>query len=124
MVETVPTDQPDGPPAYAQPSLQTVEEVWREWKAGVNGGPAISQLEERWGASWRRSGQQAQWFCRRKVVWDKVKELISLGHSEAAAVENVELLRGGGTLYQLVTKLKRERQDDGEGRAGSRRRQN
>src|SRR5258708_17595343 len=68
MVVTVPTDQPDGPPAYAQPMLQTVEEVWREWMAGVNGGPAISRLEERWGASWRRSGQQAQWFSRRKVV--------------------------------------------------------
>lgn len=96
------------PTAYYQPTLNTVPEVWKEWAVGINGGPAVSTLDNRWGISWRRSTQVAKWFSRRKVIWDKVRSLVAAGHHELAAVEQVERLRDGQSLNQLLQTLKRE----------------
>ena len=48
-----PTSGPAGPPAYAFINVRTVIEVWREYKEGIAGGPAVEQLERQWQARWR-----------------------------------------------------------------------
>jgi len=35
-----------GPPAYTLFDARTVADVWREWREGIAGGPALQVLEE------------------------------------------------------------------------------
>jgi hypothetical protein len=43
--------QPAGPPAYTLIAAHTVADIWREYKEGIAGGPAVEQLEQQW--QWR-----------------------------------------------------------------------
>jgi len=88
----------------------TVEDVWREWKEGFGGQPAIQKLEAQWGSRWRPGSTIRVQFCRRKVIWDAISSRISRGRSEAEAVAEVEQIRGDGSLNRLVDTLKQRRQ--------------
>jgi hypothetical protein len=55
---TEPTTQPAGPPAYNFISARTVGDVWREYKEGIAGGPAVEELERQWQARWRLTTAQ------------------------------------------------------------------
>jgi hypothetical protein len=115
-----------GPPLYtALAKAYTVRDVWREWKEGLAGRPAIRELEEMWGSRWRPGNTVRVQFCRRKVVWDEVLARVARGKSEEEAVTELELLRAGRSLNQLVDELKHRRQyrprassTRGQGRAG------
>lgn len=42
------------PPFYRMKvGLKTLREVWKEWKRGLDGGPAVEQLEAEWNTKWR-----------------------------------------------------------------------
>jgi hypothetical protein len=88
----------------------TVKEVWREWKEGLAGRPAIQELEERWGSSWRPGNAVRVQFCRRKVIWDELLARIARGKSEEEAVAELEQLRAGRSLNRLVDELKQRHQ--------------
>jgi len=49
-----------------------VKDVWREWKEGFAGRPAIRELEEKWGNSWRPGNTVRVQFCRPKVIWNEI----------------------------------------------------
>ena len=51
--------------------IQTVTDLWREWTSGVAGGPAVKDLELRWGAKWCQ-GNERRFFSRRKQIVDEV----------------------------------------------------
>jgi len=41
------------PPTYQlSRTIQTVHDVWKEWTAGLDNGPAVEALEQSYGASW------------------------------------------------------------------------
>ncbi|KFZ02293.1 hypothetical protein V500_00289 [Pseudogymnoascus sp. VKM F-4518 (FW-2643)] len=88
----------------------TVTDVWREWTEGLAGRPAIRELEETWGSRWRPGNAVRVQFCRRKVIWDEVLARAAHGKSEVEAVAELELLRAGRSLNQLVDELKQRRQ--------------
>ncbi|KAJ7668209.1 hypothetical protein B0H17DRAFT_1142560 [Mycena rosella] len=48
----------------------TITAIWDEWASGLNGFLAVRDLEERWGARWRRnnSGQKTEMGRRKKVI--------------------------------------------------------
>lgn len=99
----------------------TVTDVWREWKEGLAGRPAIRELEETWGSRWRPGNAVRVQFCRRKVIWDEVLARAAHGgKSEAEAVAELELLRAGRSLNQLVDELKQRRQGQLLDRSGQR----
>jgi hypothetical protein len=99
-----------GPPVVtALARAFTVTDVWREWKEGFAGQPAIRELEETWGSRWRPGNVVRVQFCRRKVIWDAVLARTARGKSEAEAVAELELLRAGRSLNQLVDELKQRR---------------
>ncbi len=93
------------PPAYTLIDLRTVADVWREWKEGIAGFPAVEQLESSWGAAWRPEAKQRVAFSRRKVIWDEINRLIQAGLTQDNAVAQVETLRSGKSLYKLVLLL-------------------
>jgi hypothetical protein len=88
----------------------TVKDVWREWKEGLAGRPAIRELEERWGSRWRPGNAVRVQFCRRKVIWDELLARTARGKSEAEAIAELEQLRAGRSLNRLVDELKQRRQ--------------
>jgi hypothetical protein len=63
-------------------SLVSVHDLWNEWSVGLNGGPAVSVLEEKYGTKWCGSDER-RFFNRRRRVIALVQELSSqLVHSE------------------------------------------
>ena len=105
---------PARPPSYKlSRTIQTVPDLWREWTAGLGGGPAVQSLEDLYGAAWRPLQSERVMFGRRKVIIDEIRARQRDGLSTAAAVEKVELVRqrGGNLslygLYKLLHKSNR-----------------
>jgi uncharacterized protein YeaO (DUF488 family) len=84
-------------------------DVWREWKTGLLGHLSVQELEDKWGSRWRPGNNVRVQFCRRKVIWDELRARIATGMSEEQAVMEVERIRGGKSLNQLVDRLKKSR---------------
>ncbi|KAI2636795.1 transcriptional activator of glycolytic enzymes-domain-containing protein [Xylaria nigripes] len=103
------------PPQYDYRTLATVEEVWKEYREGMDGQPAIEQLDATWGSRWRPEPRGRTWYSRRKVIWDKIREFTAEGMDEKAAVQEVEKLRDGGTINKLIRMLQDERKEKGTG---------
>ncbi|KAI1421130.1 transcriptional activator of glycolytic enzymes-domain-containing protein [Xylaria sp. FL1777] len=112
------TPTPAGPPQYDYRTVATVEEVWKEYREGMGGQPAIEKLDSLWGSRWRPEPRGRTWYSRRKVIWDKIREFINEGMDEDAAVQEVEKLREGGTINKLIRMLQDERKDKGIGDDG------
>ncbi|KAJ7927222.1 hypothetical protein B0H13DRAFT_2312828 [Mycena leptocephala] len=57
-------------PFYAFQEMDTVTAIWVEWASGLNGFWAVRDLEENWGAKWRRNnqGQKTEMGRRKKVI--------------------------------------------------------
>jgi hypothetical protein len=114
-----------GPPTFtALARAFTVKDVWREWREGLAGQPAVRELEEQWGSRWRPGNTIRVQFCRRKVIWDEVLARTARGKTEEEAVAELEQLRAGRNLNQLIDELKQRRQRrlggvGGEGGSGS-----
>ncbi|KAI1468999.1 transcriptional activator of glycolytic enzymes-domain-containing protein [Daldinia caldariorum] len=104
-----------GPPQYKYGTVGTVEEVWKEYREGMDGQPAIEELDAVWGSRWRPEPRGRTWYSRRKVIWDKIKEYMSEGLDEEEAVKEVEKLRDGNTINKLIRMLQDERKDKGVG---------
>lgn len=107
------TPQTPGPPAYEYRTVGTVEEVWKEYREGIDGQPAVEELDATWGSRWRPEPRGRTWYSRRKVIWDKIKEYLAEGMEEDEAVREVEKLRDGGTINKLIRMLQDERKDKG-----------
>ncbi|KAI0017964.1 transcriptional activator of glycolytic enzymes-domain-containing protein [Xylariomycetidae sp. FL0641] len=101
------------PPQYDYRTVGTVEEVWKEYREGIEGQPAVEALDAQWGSRWRPEPRGRTWYSRRKVIWDKIKDYISEGMDEEDAVKEVERLRDGGTINKLIRMLQDERKDKG-----------
>ena len=112
VVPLAPAAPPEpGAPVYtALAKAYIVTDMWREWKEGLGSQPAIQELEETWGSSWRPGNAIRVQFCRRKVIWDTIRARVARGGTEEEAIAELELLRAGRSLSQLVDKLKQRRQ--------------
>jgi hypothetical protein len=102
-----------GAPVYQLFAARTVADAWREWNEGIAGGPAVRDLESAWGHRWRPEPKAQVAWNRRKEILDEVQRLINRGHSEEAAVAELERRRGGGSLRKLVDELKARKKTSG-----------
>ena len=102
----------DGPPIVECTTFNTVKEIWQEYRYGVPDQPAaIETLDATWGPRWRPEAKIRTWYSRRKLVYDKIKELIADGIDEATAVQEVEAMRRGRTINWLMRLLQEDRKD-------------
>jgi hypothetical protein len=97
------------PPVFRPAPLSTVGQVWQEWKEGFGGNPAVEKLEKDWGARWRSDARMRKWFSRRKVIWDRLREIIAAGYTTGDAVRQLEELRNEKSLNQLVNLLQQQK---------------
>ena len=105
-------------PEYTLLSLQTVLDIWREWKEGIGGRPAVEQLEKRWAHAWRSSTQARTAFCHQKRIIDEVQALINAGSSLDDAVTVWEQWRGLWSLNKLSEMIVQWRKAGGQGDEG------
>ena len=95
-------------PRYTLKVVRNVPDAWREWSQGIQGGPAVRDLEAKWGYYWRPGAQARVAFSRRKTIWDEIIRRIAHGTPEATAVQQVEELRAGKSLNKLREHLQRQ----------------
>lgn len=88
-------------PRYDLYNARTVDEIWREYKLGINGGPSVEQLERDYQARWRPTGQQRTAWCRRKVIVDEIIRLIDSGKTAEEAVADLEAQRGSLSMTKF-----------------------
>jgi hypothetical protein len=50
-----------------------------------------------------------KWFSRRKVIWDRLREIIAAGYTTGDAVRQLEELRNEKSLNQLVNLLQQQK---------------
>ncbi|KAJ9142459.1 hypothetical protein NKR23_g7187 [Pleurostoma richardsiae] len=106
--------QPSGngrPPAVQCSNMNTVTEIWREYRYGADGNPAIELLDAQWGSKWRPEPKIRTWYSRRKLIYDKIKELMADGLDEATAVREVESMRRGRSMNWLMRLLQDDRRE-------------
>jgi hypothetical protein len=83
-------------------AVNTVTKLWEEWMVGIEGKPAVKELERRYGPAWRPSSSERVQFSRRKAIVDEIEARIKSGLSPDSAVKEVEESRGTRSLYQFV----------------------
>ena len=98
-----------GLPAYTLVKARTVNEVWREWNEGILGGPAVKDLELKWGSKWRPLLKERVAFCCRKVIIDDILKQQQRGQSDSDAITTLELVRGDKSIDWLIKELKRRK---------------
>ncbi|KAL3676502.1 hypothetical protein R1sor_026450 [Riccia sorocarpa] len=57
--------------------IVTTVDLWREWTVGLGGGPAVRELESKWGAAWCE-GSERRFFNRRKVIIEAIEKRASI----------------------------------------------
>jgi hypothetical protein len=87
--------------------LKTVPDIWRELKHGVGGQPSVEFMDANYHSStWRGDNKATIAYSRRKVIWDEIKRRVRGGLLEVVAVDQLEVMRGSGSLYKLMLTLK------------------
>ena len=97
----LPASLPPQPPVFQILALHTIGDLWKAWKEGLGGQPAVEALEETWGKDWRREGRVGRWFSAQRPLIEKVCRWILRSCSAEAAVELVEHEQGSCSLNKF-----------------------
>lgn len=109
-LKVTPAATPDEPPVVEASYHNNVRDAWEEYRYGRNGNPSVESLNAAWGPRWRTHNSSIQmWYSRRKVIYDKVKELMADGLDEMAAVNEVEAMRRDKSMNWLGRFLQEDR---------------
>lgn len=80
----LPFNPKDPPVVYKlDRSIDTVDEVFREWTVGYNRGPPVMALERAWGTGWRAEDSERVMFWRRKLVIEAIRRVANMADDEA-----------------------------------------
>jgi hypothetical protein len=71
--------------------------LWHEYMNGLPGNKPAKDFTT------AERGTVKYAYCRRKVFWDVMRDLINAGHTELSAVETFSHEENNGTTYSLVT---------------------
>ena len=91
-------------------SLKSVNEVWLEYTTGIDGCPAVKDLEHSYGTSWRKAEADRRFFSRRKVYYDAFSVNCSernVPSSEVVETLDKELRRLKVSLDAFMKEIKR-----------------
>lgn len=110
-IKITPSSDPNKPPIVVPSSLDSVADVWEEYRYGRNGNPSLESVEVRWGPRWRRDYKVQRWFNKRKIIVSKIKQYIADGVDEQAAVHELQMMRRNRTLNWLSRELESHRKE-------------
>ena len=86
-------------------SPKSLFDLWQEYQFGINGKKAAKDFNS------QERGKNKRMYCRRKVFWDIIRNLVNAGFTSDAAIDKVYDVYGRSTsitailvmiLYHLV----------------------
>lgn len=102
----------------------SIPQLWREWSVGLPGCPSVQELDRIWGARWRASAKERQFYSLRKVIVEELRRRAEEHDGEGdmetkmqAAVDAMERERNlsGASLDKVAKVLKADRKKQGDG---------
>ena len=87
-------------------SVNTVTELWKEWRDGLDGGPSVAQLKNKYRGKWPKSSGEQKFFSRRFAIVKKIREYMEAHRaSPEDAVAYYEGVRGSASIDKLSKML-------------------
>lgn len=87
---------------------RTLDELWIEYNFGV-GGRKAARLFTR-----RERGRCRHTYCRRRVVWDKIAEMVRGGETAQEAIDRIRLVYGASlSVTRVINKMMVDRRSGG-----------
>ena len=86
----------------------TLSQLWAEYTVGLDGNPAIRDLEAQ-GTDWRKNQNEAGYFRKRRTIIREIEAMIESGLTEEAAINVMEQRRGNKTIDWLIKEMRRQR---------------
>lgn len=89
--------------------VQTVEDVLQEWRFGFQGGPALQDLDHKWGGKWRIRSEKCHYQNRMRIVKTYRRWVLERGQTDEDAIQLLENLRQDRSVSILSHVLREER---------------
>ena len=70
--------------------LRTIQDIWQEYKYGLNGHQSVESMDNKYGRKWRTSSVEVSMYCSRSGVYKKIRNMIRDGMSESDALQELE----------------------------------
>jgi hypothetical protein len=91
-------------PATLMPNPRSLYDLWNEYLHGVGGRKPARLFSE------TERGQVKFKYSRRKVIWDVIRNLVSLGHSSQRAIDMIYNVYGPQTsVTEIINRLRRDK---------------
>ncbi|KAF8947294.1 hypothetical protein BGZ47_009682 [Haplosporangium gracile] len=88
--------------------IVTVDDLWKFWTQGWDGGPSVRKRSAEHGATWRKAAYDptiAQWYAPRYKVVQEIRRLVDQDWSDSEAVAGIETLRRDLSMEGLARHL-------------------
>ena len=90
-------------PATLMPNPKSLYDLWNEYLHGVGGRKPARLFSE------SERGRVKHKYSRRKVIWDAVRELVTLGHSSERAIDIIYNVYGAQTsVTTIINRLRKD----------------
>lgn len=53
--------------------IETIPALWSMWTVGIGGAPSVEELDRQYGAGWRQTSSERQYYSMRKTLIDEIK---------------------------------------------------
>jgi Transcriptional activator of glycolytic enzymes len=91
-------------PATLMPNPKSLHDLWTEYLHGVGGRKPARLFSE------TERGRVKYKYTRRKVIWDVVRDLVSLGHTSHRAIDMIYNVYGPQTsVTDIINRLRRDK---------------
>ncbi|KAI2497397.1 hypothetical protein MHU86_17108 [Fragilaria crotonensis] len=91
-------------PATLMPNPRSLYDLWNEYLHGVGGRKPARLFSE------TERGQVKYKYSRRKVIWDVIRNLVSLGHSLQRAIDMIYNVYGPQTsVTEIINRLRKDK---------------
>jgi hypothetical protein len=91
-------------PATLMPNPRSLYDLWNEYLHGVGGRKPARLFSE------TERGQVKYKYSRRKVIWDVIRNLVSLGHSSQWAIDMIYNVYGPQTsVTEIINRLRKDK---------------
>lgn len=95
--------------------VETVSEVLQEWRFGFQGGPALQDLDQRYGRGWCNKKDLTRRYRNSTIVKEFQRLVLETGQTEEQAIETLETRRDSRSLTYLASLMAQSRQKKGNG---------
>ena len=93
-------------PATLMPNPRSLYDLWNEYLNGVGGRKPARLFSE------TERGRCKSKYCRRKVVWDVVRNLVTLGHTSQRAIDIIYDVYGPQTsVTDIINRLRKDKKN-------------